>query len=149
MHKEDYMKYSFWRFLSVILVFSLFINILPSVPVFAEKDIDNESAPLSENDEDAELFFDNPSKTYEAEITAESATLRDRCQKTFVLDDGTFLCAVYPDSVHYKNGDSWEDINNSLVLTRDEKSGKEVYKNASNEIKVTLPGVLTKDTEIC
>lgn len=142
------MKNSFWRFLSVILVFSLFINTLPSVPVFAEKDIDNESAPLSENDEDAELFFDNPSETYEAEITAEAATLRERCQKTFVLEDGTFLCAVYPDSVHYENGESWEDIDNSLVLTRDEKSGKEVYKNTSNEIKVTLPEVLTKDTEI-
>lgn len=148
LYKEICMKHSFPRFLSVILIFSLFINTLTTVPVFAEKNGKDENALASESDDDAELFFDNRTKTHESEITAEVAGLRDRCQKTFVLDDGTFLCAVYPDSVHYKNGDSWEDIDNSLVLTRDEKSGKEVYKNASNEIKVTLPEVLTKDTEI-
>lgn len=50
-----------------------------------------------------------------ADIIAEDTAKRTEESKTFLLSNGTYMTAVYADSVHYKDANNaWQDIDNSL-----------------------------------
>lgn len=51
-------------------------------------------------------------------------------EKHFLREDGTFVAKVYSDDIHYKKGNMYEEIDNTLT-----KEG-EYYYNKSNDFKV-------------
>lgn len=57
------------------------------------------------------------------------------------------MTAVYPEAVHYRDGGEWKEIDNSLVSAKDER-GKEVFINAANDVKISLPVSLEGESVI-
>ncbi|HEY9062031.1 MAG TPA: DNRLRE domain-containing protein [Pseudobacteroides sp.] len=49
----------------------------------------------------------------------------------------TFTAAVYPYPVHYKNGNKYEDIDNSLISEKD-VSGNQYLSNKANDFKIKI-----------
>lgn len=41
--------------------------------------------------------------------------MREQCVKHFQLSDGSYRAVVYYEPVHYRQGDEWTEIDNSLV----------------------------------
>ena len=98
--------------------------------------------------------------TQETSIASEIISERDANKKVFRLEDGSYLAAIYPEPVHYKNDGVWEEINNSFVssdevsntfenksnsfdvkFSKKSKSNKLVtLKNGSSQLKWTLEG---------
>lgn len=81
-------------------------------------------------------------------IVNEEISLREDSAKHFRLSDGSYTAVVYDTPIHYKQGDEWVDIDNSLVsasligdpmtgiikqdtkLTENEKDSVSQYKKA-------------------
>lgn len=57
--------------------------------------------------------------------------------KTFLMSDGTYMNAVYPEQVHYNDNGKYKEIDNSFVYS--DNNGKGHYKNKANSVSVNLP----------
>ena len=73
-------------------------------------------------------------KAYILEENEEKRTINS---KEFMMSDGTVVVQQFAQNIHYLDGDSFEEIDNTLVETQDE-NGKTVYENASNYYKVKI-----------
>ena len=82
---------------------------------------------------------------YEAAIVSEDSERRDLYSKDFLLEDMTRLLVLYPDAVHFRKDGLWTDIDNSLELTIDEKTGMNVYLNKANCVQIQLPEELNAE----
>ena len=89
------------------------------------------------------LTFDQNNTSHEAAIMSEDADRKDLYTKDFLLEDMTRLLVVYPDAVHFQKDGKWIDIDNTLELARDEKTGNPIYKNRANSVEITLPEALS------
>ncbi len=86
--------------LSVALSIALLFNLLSFSSVSAEP-VRDAVSPLS---------------SYETSLViGENQTLREQYAKFFQLSDGSCTIAMYDEPVHYKSGDEWIEIDNSLV----------------------------------
>ena len=65
-------------------------------------------------------------------ILGEDTSLREADEKHFRLSDGSYIAVMYAEPVHYRDGDEWADIDNTL--TRD----GEGYSNRANSFDVTF-----------
>ena len=66
-------------------------------------------------------------------VEHEEVTLREQNAKHFLLSDGTYTVAVYDAPVHYKRGNEWAEIDNSLV--------------SASLVGEPLTGTIKRDTE--
>lgn len=69
-----------------------------------------------------------------AVIVSELKSKRSADTKTFLMSDGSFLQAIYPEQIHYRENSEWVDVDNSLDKTSDD--GKDVWENRKNFFKV-------------
>lgn len=76
-------------------------------------------------------------ETNEVEIIGEVLEKREQNVKHFLRKDMSYIAAVYPTAVHYKEGGKWKDIDNSLLDTVDEESN-EAFENADNSYKIKI-----------
>ena len=98
------------RILALLLVLALLVQILP-LSVFAEGEI-GEAVP----GEVLETETENPKLTVLGEMTDR----RGESEKHFRMNDGSFVAVDYNIPVHYttNEGATWEDIDNTLALSR-------------------------------
>jgi RHS repeat-associated protein len=108
-------------YLLVVMLTVSSINLLPYSMAFAEGE--NESPPESQTTEQIE------------ENRVEIPTLRTETAKVFGNPDGTYTAEVMAKPIHFKKGDKWEEISNTLVPTPD---GSEI-ENKQNKFKVKFP----------
>ena len=92
-----------------------------------------------------ETYYDG-----ESLITSEITELREESVKHFSLEDGANLAVVYPEPVHYLSGDSWKNIDNSLVLKNSitDKSGNPVYSLKASDVDLRIPQDLNNGNKI-
>ena len=107
---------------SLTLCLALFIGLISPQIVWAASDALAQQTTVSQ------------SEPYERSILFEDPSLREQDQKTFRMSDGSFKTIVYPEPIHYKNNNEWQDIDNTLVL--DEAAGG--YTNLANDFTVTF-----------
>lgn len=136
------------RLLALILVITVLITSLP-MQVMAEQ-INNVSA--NDTIENATLNEETKSKLPEprgtqnstlpeknkAKIIGEIVEEREKNVKRFLKEDGSYEAAVYPRAVHYKEGNEWKDIDNSLIESVSEEDNQGVLENKQNSFKVKL-----------
>ena len=100
------------RIISIVLVLALLVQILPTY-VFAENDA-SDTPPV----EAVEMETGAPGKVVLGEMTDR----RGENEKHFHLNDGGFVAVDYGAPVHYSTdgGETWNDIDNTLALSRDD-----------------------------
>ncbi len=82
----------------------------------------------------------DPSKI---EYVREEHSLRSADMKTFVMSDGSYQTAIYPDIVHYETQEGdWLQVDNSLI------ENKETLNNKSNMYNITFPKDLRESNAI-
>ncbi|MBQ4559301.1 MAG: RICIN domain-containing protein [Lachnospiraceae bacterium] len=74
-------------------------------------------------------------KQDKAEIVSEIESERTADTKTFLMSDGSYLYAVYPEQVHYRENNEWVDVDNSLDTTSDD-DGNAVLENKKNSFNI-------------
>lgn len=123
-------KYYFKK-IAIFLVITLGVTLLPSIDktVFAD---DKLNTMVSENNSGKE----------EATIVNEVEELREEYSKQFLKSDGTFEVVVYNKPIHYKDGDKWVEIDNSLK----EKLDKDLEVLDENTV-LSSPSEKIEETE--
>ena len=71
---------------------------------------------------------------------AEIEEKRDETSKVFRMSDGSYTVAVYPEPVHYKDGDAYSEIDNTLE--RISEDGRTVFRTRSSLAGFSLPEAL-------
>ncbi len=71
----------------------------------------------------------------EATIVTEVAEKRDADKKVYLLSDGSYMSAIYPQQVHYEENGKWEDIDNSFASGVDD-DGESTVENSKNAFKI-------------
>ena len=80
-----------------------------------------------------------PSDSQPAEILSEIPELREANVKHFLLDDGTYMAAMYDKPVHYDENGEWKDIDNTLQLqTAQDPEDVEGFVNIDNSVQIKL-----------
>ena len=110
------------RFLACILCISVMIT---SIPMTA-----NAEKPSNIMEEKTAIVSQE-----EAVIVSELKDKRSADTKTFLMSDGSYLHAVYPEQVHYRENNEWVDVDNSFETTSD-NDGNEVLENKKNTFNV-------------
>ena len=97
-----------------------------ATPVFATNVISDE-------------FYEQEEMT--SKIVSEVTELREEYAKHFVCEDGSYIAATYSEPVHYKENGQWKEIDNSLELTAETRSGssKAVYTPTAGIVDVKIP----------
>lgn len=67
-------------------------------------------------------------------IVEEVKELREASSKTFLCEDGSYMAVTYAEPIHYKSGDDWVEIDNTLVF-----KDKETYMPKSTNTQIELP----------
>lgn len=75
-------------------------------------------------------------------IKQEDVSKREANVKHFLNEDGSYTAVTYDSPIHYKNGDVWEEIDNSLIVS------SEYFENADNPFKVQLPSQIDSDSPV-
>jgi RHS repeat-associated protein len=70
----------------------------------------------------------------EAKIIGEVVEKRESRIKHYIKDDKTYEAVVYESDVHYKEGNKWKDIDNTLIKKVD--GADKVLENKQNNVKV-------------
>lgn len=73
-------------------------------------------------------------KQEKAEIVSEIESERSADTKTFLMSDGSYFYAVYPEQVHYRENNEWVDVDNSLEEASDD--GDAVLENKKNSFNI-------------
>lgn len=145
----------FFKIISLILLVSLFVSCLP-IYAFAEdsNQTDTTSAVNEESKEQGNQSLNNDltdnqtslnssnqvskeQKTDATNIIGEETDKRSKNVKHFKKSDGSFVAYVYPTAVHYKDGNQWKDIDNTLSEQLDEDNN-DVLENNSNDFKIKI-----------
>lgn len=80
----------------------------------------------------------NKKRDIEPEIVGEIKEERAENQKIFLKSDNSYEAAIYPDAVHYREGNQWKDIDNSLSNKFDNEEKQNFLENKSNSYKVKI-----------
>jgi len=132
------------KLLAFILAIALFICSIP-FSVSAESIIDSlfEEPSLVSAESIIDSSFQESSletveqTDVESEILYEINEKRDETTKYFAMSDGTIKACIYPQPVHYKKGQEYLEIDNTLIQTK--SNGKIYYENSANSFKAKLP----------
>lgn len=120
----------YFKKIAIFLVITLGVTLLPSIDktVFADDKLNT-------------MVSEDKSVKEEASIVKEIEELREEYSKQFLKSDGTYEAVVYNKPIHYKDGDKWVEIDNSLKEELDkelkELDEKEENLNTNNKIEPT------------
>lgn len=132
----------FKKSLSVILAILIILTtFLVAIPVFAEGNI------FVKKDVAKELYVQ---EEMTSKIVSEVTELREEYAKHFVCEDGSYVVATYNDPIHYKEDGQWKEIDNSLKLSSDAKSGldKAMYAPKAGTVDVKIPQNLSAGEKV-
>lgn len=113
---------NYFQKIAILLVVTLGISFLPSKNIVFADEVQPEIIQQQDNEQE------------EPSIVKEIEELREEYSKKFLKSDGTFEAVVYNKPIHYKEGDRWIEINNTLEEKIDEdlKVLDESDENISN-----------------
>lgn len=80
-------------------------------------------------------IYEKEKQHTEATIIGELYEKREENVKHFLKDDHSYEAAIYPGPVHFKEGDQWVDINNTLV-EKVNGNNQRVFENKRNDFNV-------------
>ena len=104
------MKEGVKKSISLILVLTLLVQLLPMVAFGVGDEADN--LDISTDSETVSMKDDD------AQIVGEEDALREESVKHFRLQDGGYMLVEYETAVHYQTADgAWEEIDNTLQKT--------------------------------
>ena len=126
----------FTKLCCFVLSAILLLNMLPLQSFAAQIDSITDSTTAALPEDSAEL---SASVVKAMELTAN----RTEYSKDFRLSNGLTMSAVYAEPVHYKTGNTWKEIDNTLVLHSDGS-----YRNMAGVWDVKLPGQLSNSQDI-
>ena len=133
------MKKQFFQICSFFLCVAMLIGMLPT-QVIAET-TQTESLSTNTATENAQAA---EAETYaDAIVLGEIVEDRTEYSKDFLLSNGTHVAAVYADPIHYEKDGSWQEIDNTLKLS---KEG--TYVNAAGALAVALPQSISKTAPV-
>ncbi len=127
------------KVISVIIVISMVFSLLP-INIFADTKSTNtvNKQEGQQSIQDNFLTYDSMSlESSKAEIVGEIVGKREKNVKHFLKDDLTYEAITYPYPVHYKDGDKWKEIDNSLIETKD-KDINSILENKSGDLKINF-----------
>jgi RHS repeat-associated protein len=119
------------RMVAVILTLTMVMNLLP-MSAIAEA-VAEEQAQWAQQEEPPEGEDEG---WQESPIAAEEEERREESVKHFLLENRSYLAAVYDEPVHYEKDGEWREIDNTLGLEVDE--GEQVYTNADSDVDVKI-----------
>ncbi len=128
------MKSKTIRFFSFFVMLAVLISTMQVTLAVIAVDLQTDEIIFdspSGNNETAEAVDTTPYETV-AYVVGEDESLRKENEKHFRMSDGSYIAAVYPESVHYLEDGEWKEIDNTLSLTADG------YVNAENDFEVTF-----------
>lgn len=121
-----------YKIIALLLCFSMLITVIPADVMGILAEAFSGDSVSQETDQ----------KKKDLEIIGEVVSKREENVKHFRLSDGSFLAADYGVPVHYKNGNEWDDIDNSL---QENKNNKEQLINKSNRFQTAFPKQMQPD----
>ena len=129
---------------TMLLIVVMFISAMPYslLEVFADevKDFAQESERESvfiQTDKLESTDIDDTKQLDEAYIIDENIEKRTANSKEFAMSDGSVIVQYFSQNVHYLEGDTFNEIDNTLIETKNE-DGESVYENKSNFYKVKI-----------
>lgn len=81
--------------------------------------------------------FDQEASPYIPVLVGEDEAKREENVKYFRRSDGAYVAAVYQEPVHYRDKDTWKEIDNTLVASDGRAGG--YLENKDNDFHVALP----------
>lgn len=123
----------FLRICSVLLTLVMLFNMIPLNAV-AEEYLSAEAT---------ETVSLEQIDTTDLKIVEEVIESRSKFSKSYLLDNGLYVSAVYPQPVHYEKDGQWEEIDNTLQINSDG-----TYSNKAGVWDVRFPQQLTTSKDI-
>ena len=126
--------------LAVFLVLVLMMQLFP-LSVFADDTAGSVQVDVTQTAEAApEAAAVSEEEQFHTRVIGEVSELRSQSEKHFRMNDGSFVAVDYGAPVHFSDdgGETWEDIDNTLALSRDDaelyvaKNGDSVRGFAAN-----------------
>ena len=65
-------------------------------------------------------------------VLYEDPALRGENEKQFRMSDGSYTLTQYPRAVHYRDGEAWEEIDNTLTYQ------EQMYRNAASDVRYSF-----------
>ena len=128
------MKKAFVKISAIVISAIIFIQLLPLSSIAA-----------SVNEYKAAVDFSTTKDETNSPIVDEQISKRTEYSKTFLREDGSFTKVVTVDPIHYAENGKWEDIDNTLTLTKD-ANRKDVYSNSQNSFSIEAPKTMNKNS---
>ena len=142
----------FFKLLSMILVFALLVELLPTNAFAAPSEEDDylPPAPLEEIlDEPTEAETTAEVKALEAAVLGEMTELREENIKHFRMDDGTYTAVTYDQPVHYADAaGKWQDIDNTLTYQSASDAERATYKTGPGSFGASFEETVSEDGRI-
>ena len=115
------------KLLALLLVVVLVTQIMPAA-VFAEAPTRNSNI-AHEEPETLDISEDSLQEAKEMSVVGEMPDRRGESEKHFRMSDGGFVAVDYGTPVHYTvdDGETWQEIDNTLVLTESKRGEAEAY----------------------
>jgi len=135
----------FFEFLSkvkkaiiIISVVTFIVGSLPFQSKISANTIDTEIVEYKEDINSPPVLSDMPSRE-SVLIVEEDISKREDYVKHYLKEDGSYEAVIYGNRVHFYDGESYQDIDNTLI----EKDGK--ILNKANDFKISFPKELEKE----
>lgn len=131
------MQKTYFKKIAILLVITIATTLLPSITkeVYAE--------------ETSRKTVEETTKKEEALIVEEIEELREEYSKQFLKSDGTYEAVVYTKPIHYKSGDSWVEIDNTLEEKLDNElktlDEEKIAKDSNKKIESTISEETVKE----
>ncbi len=137
-----------WRmrkFFAILGIIAILGSLLPNIPkTYAYSIPEDESIQETTDTIQYPTTTDEDFDISNIELLGEVESMRTENTKTFQRVDGSFVVALYSNSVHYQKDGQWKNINNSLSL----ESEDETYTNQENAFSVKFPKSLEENKSI-
>ncbi|MBU1020063.1 MAG: DNRLRE domain-containing protein [Firmicutes bacterium] len=132
------------KFLIFLILFGQLVSLVPQNAFQVSAISYEEQEKIIINEKAYPSTTDSTFSHKDIKLVDEVSELRTDNTKTFRREDGSFVVAVYNDSVHYLENGDYKDINNSLSY--DSKSTE--YTNKNNAFSFKLPKQLDENNKI-
>ena len=124
------------KIVSLLLCLSIIVSIPIPINAESEQNIDTDSS-FGLNGVSIDEAHTNDNQITNEEIVLELDAERTENTKTFLLENGNTMVAVYDEPIHYKKSGKWVEYDNTIVASKN-NSGKDCFANKSSNIAVQL-----------
>ncbi len=132
---------------AIVCLIAILGSLLPNIQNTYAYSIPEDSKDVDEDLIDKDKYpttTDDDFDVNQVELLGEIESMRTENTKTFQRVDGSYVVAMYSDTVHYQKDGKWENINNSLKYDTSDDS----YSNLANKFSMKFPKNLDENKSI-